>query len=378
MILCRWVVPFIAVLAAGCAPQGAPTLPSSPIVPVFPAGSWLGASARDVGLDSALLDAAVQQIVSGRIRDISSMVVVRHGYVVLERYFNGSSRDDVHTMQSVSKSITSLVAGAAIARGTLATGTPVLTALGAPYDALAIQEPRRSAITVEHLLTMRSGINFHESPYPGSPLERLNGSRGDWTALALGEPMNAEPGSRWQYNSGGVIALASVIRKSTAQSFQEFAQAQLFGPVGITSAWWSASPFDGLAHAGGGLHLRALDLARLGYLVLRRGEWAGTQVLPASWIDQSVAAISSRVVTYGGQSLDYGYLWYSWPLGGVQRAERWNNIVIAAAGNMTQWLFVVPRHDLVVVFTGIGNASFPEPIRLVREAILQPLDATSN
>ena len=162
---------------------------------------------------------------------------------------------------------------------------------------------------------MRSGINFHESPYAGSPLERLNTSRGDWTAIALGEPMNAAPGELWQYNGGGVIALAAAVQKAIGVRFVDYARQKLFAPLGITSQFWFVSPFDSLPHTGGGLNLKAMDLARIGYLVLRHGSWNGTQVVPASWIEESTRVHTQRPRTLGGYGTDYGYLWWLMPAG---------------------------------------------------------------
>jgi CubicO group peptidase (beta-lactamase class C family) len=318
-------------------------------------------------MDAALLEAAVARITSGEVRDIDALVIVRHGRVVLERYFGTSHRDQLHTMQSVSKSVTALLVGAAIADGALALEDRVLDVLPASYASVAAGDPRKATITVRHLLEMRSGIDFHESPYPGSPLERLNRSRDDWVPIALGEPMNADPGARWQYNSGGVIVLGAVLRAATGESVQAHARRRVFAPIGITDAQWHASPFDGLAHTGGGLALRALDLARIGQLILHRGRWNGEQVIPADWIARATAVVTPGALRFGGEPFDYGYLWYTVPL---DRRDPTGERIVAASGNMTQWLFVVPRHDLVMVVTGRGNASFAAPIDLLRRQVL--------
>jgi CubicO group peptidase (beta-lactamase class C family) len=334
-----------------------------------PGAEWRTAAPRQVGMDPAALDRAVDAIASGRVRDVDALVVVRHGYVVVERYFGGSRRDDVHTMQSVTKSVTALVVGAAVDAGALAVDAPILSVLP-QYAALAAGDDRKRRVTVEQLLEMRSGIDFYESPYPGSPLERLNTSRGDWARAALAEPMNAEPGARWQYNSGGPIALAAAVREVTHERFDDFARTRLFAPIGVTSQFWVVSPFDSLPHAGGGLNLRAVDLARVGYLVLRGGRWGDRQLLSAAWLARALRPVTRRAISYGPYALDYGYLWYQLPVApGAETGER-DGAIWAAAGNLTQWLFVVPRHDLVVVVTGRGNGSFSEPIRLLYDDII--------
>lgn len=196
---------------------------------------------------------------------------------------------------------------------------------------------------------MRSGINYYESPYSGSPHERLNTSRGDWVAIALGEPMNAVPGALWQYNSGGVIALGKAVQVATGVRLVQYARDKLFTPLGITTQSWIVSPFDSVPHTGGGLNLRATDLARVGYLVLRNGQWNGAQIVPEAWLRESTRTYSTNPYQLGPYGTEYGYLW--WLLTVPGSSEK----MIAASGNMNQWLFVVPRLDLVVAVTGAAN-----------------------
>jgi CubicO group peptidase (beta-lactamase class C family) len=322
----------------------------------WPAASWRTAEPEQVGLDGARLRTLVQRLESNAIPQLHSLVVVRHGYVAIEEYFNGSSATQVHTMQSVSKSVTSLVTGIAIGEGKLSTSTRIFDLLP-QYDSLIRGDERKRQVTIGHLLEMRSGINFYEQPYAGSPLERLNTSRGDWTAIALGEPMNAAPGQLWQYNGGGVIALAAGVQKATAARFYDYAREKLFTPIGVTGQFWIVSPFDSLAHTGGGLNLRAMDLARIGYLVLRHGNWNGNQVVPAQWIEESTRMHSHPSWALGGYPAEYGYLWWLIPVGQGASADT----IITGSGNLNQWLFIVPRLDLVVAVTGGANqASVPD------------------
>ena len=316
----------------------------------WPAAEWRTAEPEQVGLDGARLRALVQRLKTNAIPQLHSLIVVRHGYVAVEEYFNGSTVSQVHTMQSVSKSVTSLVTGIAIGEGKLATTTRIFDLLP-QYDSLIRGDERKRGVTIGHLLQMRSGINFHESPYAGSPLERLNTSRGDWVAIALGEPMNAAPGELWQYNGGGVIALAKAVQQATGERFNAYARQKLFNPIGITTQYWVVSPFDSLPHTGGGLNLRAMDLARLGYLVLRQGRWNGSQIVPVAWIMESTRAHTGRPRYFGPWSTDYGYLW--WLLPTSEGAT--TSTMITASGNMNQWLFIVPQQDLVVAVTGADN-----------------------
>jgi CubicO group peptidase (beta-lactamase class C family) len=314
----------------------------------WPAAEWRRADPEQVGLEAATLDALVERIRTNAIPQLHSLVVVRHGYVAVEEYFNGSSASAVHTMQSVSKSVTSLITGIAIDEGRLAASSRIFDVLPA-YDSLIRGDERKRTITIGHLLRMESGINYFEQPYPGSPHERLNTSSGDWVVHALGEPMNAAPGDRWQYNSGGVIALARAVQVATGVSFAQYAREKLFAPLGITTQFWAVSRFDNLPHTGGGLNLRATDLARIGYLVLRNGVWNGSRIVSDAWLRESTRTYSTNPFQLGPYGTEYGYLWWLMTVPGSTEK------VIAASGNMNQWLFIVPRLDLVVAVTGGAN-----------------------
>jgi CubicO group peptidase (beta-lactamase class C family) len=271
-------------------------------------------------------------------------------------------------MQSVSKSVTSLVAGIASDEGALDIEAPVLSLL--PRYANASPDPRLARVTLRRLLEMRSGINFYENPYPGSPLEVLNTSRGDWVQVALEQPFNAEPGARWQYNSGGVIALGAAVASATDTPFHAYARERLFSPLGISGHYWIVSSYDTTVHTGGGLYLRAIDLARVGYLVLRQGLWNGQQLVSPAWLARSTAPVTTRASQFGGVPVDYGYLWWMAPISSALSTADVNNRVIIASGNMNQFLFVVPSLDLVVVNTGTTNDSFGVTVDfVVRELI---------
>jgi CubicO group peptidase (beta-lactamase class C family) len=239
-----------------------------------------------------------------------------------------------------------------------------------PRYADASADPRLPRVTLRHLLQMRSGINFYESPYPGSPLETLNNSRGDWVRIALEQPFNAEPGARWQYNSGGVIALGSAVASATGMAFNVYARERLFGPLGISGQYWIVSSYDATVHTGGGLYLRAIDLARIGYLVLRQGRWNGRQIVSSDWLARSTALVTPQASRFGGVPVDYGLLWWITAIDSARSTADVNNRIIIASGNLNQFLFVVPSLDLVVANTGATNESFGVTVDfVVRELI---------
>ncbi len=334
----------------------------------FPGATWRTATPEQAGVPGSVLARVGQRIASRTWRGLDSFIVIRHGYVVHETYYGASSRDDVHTMQSVSKSVTSLVTGIASDMGSVDVDATVLSILARYAD--ASPDARLPRVTLRHLLEMRSGIDFYEYPYPGSPLETLNTSRGDWVRIALEQPFNAEPGALWQYNSGGVIALGAAVAQATGTPFDVLARERLFTPLGISGQYWFVSGYDATVHTGGGLNLRAIDLARVGYLVLKQGQWDGRQVVSSDWLSRSTAPVTTAPSQFGGVAVDYGLLWWMAPIDPARSTADASNRVIIASGNMNQFLFVVPSRDLVVVNTGSSNDSFGVTVDfVVRELI---------
>jgi CubicO group peptidase (beta-lactamase class C family) len=297
--------------------------------------------------------------------------VVRRGYVVLEQYANGSTANQVHEMQSVTKSVTSLLMGIAVDKGVIPGVDSKALGFFPEYPDFLNVDQRKRDVTVRSLLTMTSGINFFEEPYPGSPLQQLNDSRGDWLRLIFDQPMNAAPGERWQYNSGGVIGLGGIIYNSAHMPADEFARRNLFEPIGIqTSFWFRGQPND-LPHLGGGLGLRAVDLARIGYLVLRKGKWGDNQVVSESWLRESTGHHVRSPRTFGSHPTDYGYLWWLLPIDN-RSSTGWDTDIITASGAKGQWLFVIPRYDLVVAATSNapGFSGYIQPVDLLYSEIL--------
>jgi CubicO group peptidase (beta-lactamase class C family) len=334
----------------------------------YPDSTWRTATPEQVGVPSDVLARVGQRIASRTWRGLDSFIVVRRGYLVHETYYGTSSRDDVHTMQSVSKSITSVVTGIASDAGSLNIEAPMLSLL--PQYADASPDPRLAQVALRHLLEMRSGINFYEYPYPGSPLETLNTSRGSWVRIALEQPFNAEPGALWQYNSGGVIVVGAAVASATTTPFYAYARERLFTPLGISGQYWILSGYDDTVHTGGGLYLRAIDLARVGYLVLKQGQWSGRQIVSRDWLTRSTAPVTFRTSQFGGVPVDYGLLWWMAAIDSARSTADVSNRIIIASGNMNQFLFVVPSLDLVVVNTGATNDSFGVTVDfVVRELI---------
>src|SRR5262245_51666580 len=270
----------VILLAVLVACQTAPTGGDAQVVPLtdsgaayFPGAEWRTASPAAAGFDAGSIEGLKHDVDAGRYGSMHGVIIVRYGHLVLEHYSNGWSREQAHTMQSVTKSVTSLLFGIVNARNTAATlDRPVLDVFSR-YSSVANVDERKRALPLRHLLTMRTSMDFWEQPYAGSPLDQLNRSAGDWVKFILDRPMTAPPGTTWAYNSGAAILVGAAVRDFSGSNTDAFARRELFEPIGVHGESWYKSPFDGLPHCGGGLNLRAVDLARIGYLVLRRGRW---------------------------------------------------------------------------------------------------------
>ena len=353
----------VAVVAAGCGSDG----PSAPVEQLgadaasyWPDAAWRTARPAAVSVDENAINGLLSRLSSGSLGAEHSIVIVRKGYVIADRYFAGYTADSIHTEQSVTKSVTSLITGIAIARGDVRGVDQPLVELLGKYSPIANLDDRKRALTVRDLLMMRTGLDWNEDVYTGSPLERLNNLQTDWIRFVIDWPMREQPGTRWQYNSGGVIALGGAIGVASNMNTAEYARTYLLRPIGITTDKWYRGFPDLLPHTGGGLLLTTRDLARVGYLVLRNGKWNTTQVVPQAWLRESTRPLVTPTYRLGGRTSSYGYLWWLYtPEGGTPDANT-TDLVIAASGAMGQWLFVVPRYDLVVAINaGITNG--PDP-----------------
>src|SRR5262245_1922767 len=274
-----------------------PTSPSedggagSTLTPVQASSDWPTSTLEAEHLDAARLGDLAMRIRRGDYGRITSVLVARRGRLVLEEYFNGWSPNQPHTMQSVTKSVVSLLTGIAGASGL--PGNAPVTSFFPGYAPIANLDGRKAAMTIRDLLTMRTGLDWSEDPYNGSPLQRLNDCRCDWIRFVLDWPMRDQPGTRWEYVSGGVILLGAIIAAATGARLDQFAQSRLFGPLGVSGATWVQGAPDGLPHGGGGLFLRPRDAAKIGQLVLDQGRWQGRQIVSSSWIQESTTRVES-------------------------------------------------------------------------------------
>jgi CubicO group peptidase (beta-lactamase class C family) len=340
-------------LLGGFAP-GAPDTPASVLAgdpgdPAYwPTAGWRTASPASQGMDGARLDAMVAEIRARRL-PVDSVTVVRHGYVVLAQAFGRFAAATLgepyasgalHELQSATKSVTSMVLGAALA-GQPADGVGVHTTvadLAAAVGAVPRHlDARKRAMTLEDLLTMRSGLAWRETGYayaPGSGNSVVAMLRApNWTRYVVDRPMADRPGTRFVYDTGGSHLVSGVVTVVTGRTADEVAGDTLFGPLGIRDVRWTRAP-EGVTSGGFGLALTPADLAKLGFLYLHRGRWDGRQLVPADWVTASTT-------DHVAPPEEYGYLWW------LDRADGYAFM----AGLYGQLAVVAPRRDLVAVVT---------------------------
>lgn len=300
----------------------------------WPTQGWHRSSPEAQGMDSSILAEAFDEIRRRQI-PIHSLAIVRNGYLVLDAYFWPFQDNLLHDTASVTKSVTSTLVGAAIGQHRLSGVTqPVTQALGAPT--ITNLDLRKERLTVEHLLTMTSGLDCHHKQGEIT-LAQMRASP-DWTQFMLDLPMVAEPGSVYEYCSGGMHLLSGIISKASGSSALDFARRTLFAPLGIDRAGWP-SDAQGVSHGWGDLRLQPRDMAKIGYLWLRGGQWERRQLIPSDWMRAAV-----QVQSRPGPGTGYGYGIWIYP----DRSPP----IFEALGRGGQRISVVPSKDLVVVFTG--------------------------
>ena len=288
--------------------------------------------------------------------EFHSIVLLRHGKVIAEGWWDPYKPAFKHTLYSVSKSFTSTAIGFAVSEGKLKVTDKVISFF--PRDLPDTISPNLSALTVKDLLDMSEG----QDP---EPTARVITTDTNWVRSFLAIPIVHRPGTQFLYNSLGVYVLAAIVHKVTGQNPVDYLTPRLFQPLGIAGADWEVSP-QGINTGGWGLRLKTEDLAKVGQLYLQQGQWKGTQVLPAKWIQEATTASIDQVhdsatraqKPYSDWLQGYGYLFW-----------RCRNHCYRADGAFGQYIIVMPDLDAVVAITS-ETADMQDEMNMVWQYLL--------
>ena len=313
----------------------------------WPTEGWLQSTADEQGMNGTLLE---EMLASPYVMALQGIMVVRNGYNVLEEYpdpeFNESSLSDTW---SVTKSIISLLIGIALEEGYISSLDETMVSFF-PNRTIANLDSQKESITLRHLLTMKSGLQWSE--YPDNGVMRQST---DCVQYVLDRPMAHTPGETWNYNSGAVHILSAILNNTIGMTPSAFAEIHLFQPLGIDEYEWMVDP-QGLDYGGWGLSLTLQDMAKIGFLFLNNGTWDGEQIVSAAWVENSTTVYSTGYETAGFDG-DYGYLWWLKP----------SYPAYCAFGLDGQFIWVLP--DLNVIFV-TKSSIMPSIDYIITEYIL--------
>jgi CubicO group peptidase (beta-lactamase class C family) len=351
------------------------------MVPEHTADGWQTGSLEDAGIEAQPPARLVWRIENDKIPNIHSILIVKGGKLVFEEYFEGHrfaydqeqlkgelirfGIDTTHNTMSVTKAVTAAVVGVAIDQGLMQNEQLAIATVFPEYSHLFNEQKKK--ITVEHLLTMSSGLQWNEWDVP--LVSRENDLIqlfivSDPVEYILEKPLVHTPGSYWYYSGGDVNLLGVVFEHATGFRIDSFSANHLFRPLGISVFEWNYLK-PNIVYASGELYLRPRDLAKLGYLYLNDGVWNGTQVISKEWVEKSLQPhVSTRGRSKEGAF--YGYQWwittFNYEEGSIPAYVR--------TGWGGQAIIIFPLIDMLLVFTG-GNYSGTDPVLdLVQQYIL--------
>lgn len=363
---------------------------------LWPTQGWTKTSPGKLNLNADSLTALDRDFASGKYGHVDGLLIIRHGQVAYEASYNqdyttlyqkeakeksGLNATDptgpynyfsswwhpfyhgskLHTLQSVTKTVTSMIIGVAVTRKEFPfLDTPVLSF----FDTTKVKniDDRKRRMTIRHLLTMTAGFDWHENlPYsdPNNSCTNMEASF-DWVKFTIDQPMSDEPGKVFNYNSGASELLAYIFRVATGKDIEEYAVKHLFEPLSIKNHFWKRSPY-GLVDTEGGLYLEKSDLAKLFYLFLKNGKWENQQIVSADWVKQSV----SPYIKLGG-NVSYGYKWWLRTYGDKPAEITWGG-----SGFGGQFPIIIPEYDLVLVFNAWDIFPTPQSRNYNPNALIQ-------
>ncbi len=293
-------------------------------------------------------DAIIQflETADSQVDSMHSFMMLRHGNVVAEAWWQPESAEKPHVLYSLSKSFTSTAIGMAVAENKLSIDDVVLDFF--PEEAPAEPSKNLKVMRIRDLLTMSTG---HQD-VPDLKAEK------EWKRTFLNHPVPHKPGTHFLYNSAGTYMLSAILQKQTGQTLLEYLKPRLFDPLGIQQPTWESSP-EGINVGGSGLFLCTEDIAKFGQLYLQKGNWHSKQLVPAEWIDLA----TSKQVSNGSdpsRDWDQGYGFQFWKCRhGAYRGD----------GKNGQFCIVLPKQDAVIAITA-NSANMQAELNVVWDKLL--------
>jgi CubicO group peptidase (beta-lactamase class C family) len=346
------------------------------------------ASLEEVQMGTRPIETAVNRILSGQYSEVHSMLIYKNDKLVVEEYFTGHDyqwdapghyadlrswdTDMPHYVHSVSKSVTSMLIGIAIDQGFMEHAQQSIFEYLPDYQYLKAE--RKEQITIEHLLTGTSGLQWAEWNAPLSSV--ANDQVGIYfhekgpVDFVLSRPLKHKPGTHYVYSGGNFEVLGVMLESASGLSFKEFSRKYLFEPLGLDSAQWAQMYLTGEVHTAGGLRITPREMVKIGACMLNHGSWKGKRILSEDWVRKSALPYPGNkgINIPGEPSGKQGYSYSWWTKTYYQGGKRIH--MYAAGGWGGQHIMVIPEVNMVVVFTGANYNSKRPPYKILEKYIL--------
>jgi CubicO group peptidase (beta-lactamase class C family) len=351
-------------LSTACLREDPLKIPFTTYTPVSLGDGWSMAEPGDEGIDGEALKDVYRYVHDdNNIWQIRSLLVFRNGKLVAESYMkDDGDRTNLRHFWSCTKQVVGILTGIAIDQGYISSVNETISD-DLPYVS---QHPEKSQITIEHLLMMKSGINYNNDGPSGQSMTLLREIPSNSLEYILSLDMHATPGTEFLYKDGDPHIMSAIIQQKTGKTARDWAKEVLFDEIGITRLQWTTYK-DGITHGGYGILTTPRELAKIGQLVLNGGVWDGRTIVSSAWIDEMT---SSKVPAGETQvtNITFGYFWWKditrnvdimWGHGGqyifINRNK--NLIVVMMCEPLTTGEFVVPVYDGLSIYDRIDAAA---------------------
>lgn len=340
-----------------------------------PDDGWATVSPADEEVSSQVLTDMQKAVESGDFKSITSILIARHGKVVYEHYFDSEGVDGLRNTRSATKTVTGALIGLAIDQHLIPSVSTQVLNYFSDKQPLQNPDPRKGTITIEDFLTMSSLLECDdENSFSRGNEERMYLVE-DWTKFTLDLPIRGFPdwqtkpadspyGRRWQYCTAGPTTLGVLLERAVKRSVPDFAQKNLFRPLGVSKLRWQFQP-TGTAMTGGGLQLRSRDLLKFAQLYLNGGTWGGQRILSKDWVEKSV-----QPHAHVRDNVDYGYLW--WLETFRTSIDQWPSWGMYGTGGNKVLVFPAEQLGVVITTTNFrvqGASALTD--RLLRDYVLK-------